>query len=72
MKEQQINAKLAQYDALQEKVRLMEERQAAGEAAASLMSQFIETGAVRDEGQGNFTVTGVNGEQTFTAFPEQQ
>ena len=50
----------------------MEGRQAAGEAAASLMSQFIDSGAVRDEGEGHFTLTGMNGEQTYKAFPDQQ
>ena len=37
-------------------VRIMEERLAPGEAAANLMSQFIDTGNVRDEGQGKFTL----------------
>ena len=49
----------------------MEERQVAGEAAASLMSQFIDSGAVKDEGQGKFTVETIEGAQTFSAYPEQ-
>jgi len=50
----------------------MEERQAAGEAAANLMSQFIDAGAVKDEGLGKFSVETMGGAQTFSAYPEQQ
>ena len=50
----------------------MEEQQEAGEIAASLMSQFIDQGLVRDEGDGKFTMPTPNGDQTFTAFQEQR
>ena len=39
-------AKLNQYDALQAKVKMMEDNKANGEAALTLLDQFIKTGFV--------------------------
>ena len=50
---------------------MMEESQATGEAAANLMQKFIDTGCIKDEGNGQFTIAGPNGDQTFNAYPEQ-
>ena len=47
IKEQQVAAKLASYDALQQKVSMMEEQRANGNAAASLVQQFVEAGFVQ-------------------------
>ena len=72
VKEQSIQAKLAQYDILQEKVRIMEQDHASGQMAASLMTQFIDSGAIQTDGQGNYKVQNQDEEQSFRAFAEQQ
>ena len=65
-------AKLSQYDALQAKVKLMEDSKGEGEAALDLLKQFVSTGFVTQDEDGNFTMPGVSGERKFKPFEEQQ
>ena len=64
-------AKLNQYDALQAKVKMMEDNKANGEAALNLLDQFIKTGFVTQDEDGNFAVPGISGERKFKPFEEQ-
>ena len=43
----------------------MEQQQASGEAAADLMSQFINSGVVQQTEEDSFVVHGANGDQEF-------
>lgn len=72
VKEQSTQAKLAQYHILQEKVRIMEEDRAHGQMASSLMTQFIDSGAIQTDGQGNYKVQNLDEEQTFRAFADHE
>ena len=64
-------AKLDQYDALQAKVKIMEENKVNGEAALNLLDQFIKTGFVVQDEEGNFAVPGISGERKFKPFADQ-
>ena len=68
MKQQQIAAKLANYEALQLKVQMMEENGQNGKVATNLLSQFLETGFVHQDDDGTFTVSGISGEKKFKPF----
>ena len=70
IKEQQDAAKLAQYDVLKGKVQLMEEEKRNGDAAVSLLKQFIETGFARQDDEGAFILPGLSGEKKFKPFEE--
>ena len=39
--------------------------------AASLMTQFIDSGAIQTDGQGNYKVQNQDEEQSFRAFADQ-
>ena len=68
---QQSKAKLSQYDVLQAKVKMMEDKKGEGEAALNLLSQFVATGFVTQDEDGNFSMTGVSGERKFKPFGDQ-
>ena len=70
MKQQQIAAKLANYEAMQVKVKMMEDDGQNGKVATDLLSQFLETGFVRQDDDGTFTVPGISGEKKFKPFGE--
>ena len=65
-------AKIQQYDVLQAKVKMMEDSKGEGEAALDLLKQFVSTGFVTQDEDGNFTMPGVSGEQKFKPFGDQQ
>ena len=46
LKEQQVAAKLANYEAMKVKVQMMEDQKTTGDAAASLVQQFLDAGYV--------------------------
>ena len=64
-------AKLDQYDALQAKVKTMKSEKSDGDAALDLLKQFVSTGFVTQDEDGNFTLPGVSGERKFKPFEEQ-
>ena len=68
---QQSKAKLSQYDVLQAKVKMMEDKKGEGEAALNLLSQFVATGFVTQDEDGNFSMPGVSGERKFKPFGDQ-
>ena len=68
---QQSKAKLSQYDVLQAKVKMMEDKKGEGEAALILLSQFVATGFVTQDEDGNFSMPGVSGERKFKPFGDQ-
>ena len=61
----QSKAKIQQYDALQAKVKMMEGSKGEGDAALDLLKQFVSTGFVTQDEDGNFKMPGVSGERTF-------
>ena len=68
---QQSKAKLSQYDVLQAKVKMMEDKKGEGEAALNLLSQFVATGFVTQDEDGNFSMPGVSGERKIKQFGDQ-
>ena len=68
---QQSKAKLSQYDVLQAKVKMIEDKKGEGEAALNLLSQFVATGFVTQDEDGNFSMPGVSGERKFKPFGDQ-
>ena len=68
---QQSKAKLSQYDVLQAKVKMMEDKKGEGEAALNLLSQFVATGFLTQDEDGNFSMPGVSGERKFKPFGDQ-
>ena len=68
---QQSKAKLSQYDVLQAKVKMMEDKKGEGEVALNLLSQFVATGFVTQDEDGNFSMPGVSGERKFKPFGDQ-
>ena len=67
----QSKAKIQQYDALQAKVQMMEGSKGEGDAALDLLKQFVSTGFVTQDEDGNFTIPGASGQRTFRPFGEQ-
>ena len=63
---------MAQYDALQEKVRQMEDQQHVAQAATNLIDQMVAAGAARDDGNGNLVVPTADGDRLFRVNPEQE
>ena len=72
LEKQQSKAKLQQYDVLQSKVKMMEDSKAEGEAALDLLKQFVATGFVNQDEEGNFILPGVSGERKFKPYADQQ
>ena len=68
----QSKAKVQQYDALQAKVKMMEGSKGEGDAALDLLRQFVSTGFVTQDEDGNFTLPGVSGQRTFRPFGDQE
>ena len=68
LKEQQSAAKIAQYDALKIKVSMMEAERDKGNAAADLISQFLDAGFVKQGNDGSFNVPGANMNKKFKPF----
>ena len=67
-KDLQIQAQMAQFEALQMKINMLEEQQKNGQAAANLMSQFMEAGLVKQGDDGDFVVHGSHGDRQFKPF----
>ena len=55
---------------LKGKVQLMEEEKRNGDAAVSLLKQFVETGFARQDDEGAFILPGLSGEKKFKPFEE--
>jgi len=55
---------------LQAKVKMMEDSKGEGEAALDLIKQFVSTGFVTQDEDGNFTMPGVSGERKFKPFDD--
>ena len=70
MKEQQIAAKLANYDALQQKVQMMEQVDQQQKMAENLMSQFVSAELIRQDGEGNWEVVNDATGSKFKAFQD--
>ena len=69
--EQRTKAKLMEYNTLQAKVKIMESEKSHGDAALDLLKQFVSTGFVTQDEDGNFTLPGVSGERKFKPFEDQ-
>ena len=68
MKEQQIAAKLANYDVLSQKVQIMEQEDQHQKAAANLMEQLIDAGLVQQDEDGSFMMPESQSKQKFKPF----
>ena len=68
LKRQQTEAKMANYDALQAKVAMLEENQRHGQAAADLVKQFLDAGVVQQDDDGGFAVAGDGNNRKFKPF----
>ena len=71
MKEQQIAAKLENYEVLQQKVQMMEQEAQSGKLATSLLSQLIHAGLIEQTAEDQFTVHGSQGDQQFKPFEQE-
>ena len=68
LKRQQIEAKVANFDALQAKVAMLEENQRQGQAAADLVKQFLDAGVVEQDEDGGFAIAGDGNNRRFKPF----
>ena len=50
---------------------MMEDKNGEGEAAINFLSQFVATGFVTQDEDGNFSMPGVSGERKFKPFGDQ-
>lgn len=48
----------------------MEQGRQTGDAAVSLLKQFVDTGFARQEDDGSFIIPGLSGEKKFKPFEE--
>ena len=71
IKEQQIAAKLDNYEILQQKVQMMEQEAQSGKLAANLMTQLIHAGLIEQSAEDEFTVHGSQGDQQFKPFDQE-
>ena len=51
---------------------MMEGSKGEGDAALDLLKQFVSTGFVTQDEDGNFTLPGVSGQRTFRPFGDQE
>ena len=63
--EQQVAAKLADYDSLQQRFDVVEQQRQNGDAAANLLQQFLDAGYVKQDKDGSFMVPGISKERKF-------
>ena len=61
---------MANYDALQAKVQMMVDQKRNGDAASSLVQQFLDAGYVKQDKDGSFIVPGANVNKKFKAFAD--
>ena len=67
--EEQVN--LSQIQELQQQVLQLQQENEAGKVATSLMGQFIDSGLVNQEGNGEFTVQAQSSPSKFKAFQSE-
>ena len=70
-KEQKIAARMANYDVLEKKIDMMAQDVEKGKVATNLIEQFLDTGFVTTDDQGNFKEPGLSGEKIFKPFENQ-
>ena len=68
LKEQQQQARLANYDAMQAKMQMLEADRQKGQAAADLVEQFLDAGFVKQGSDGSFSIPGASVSKKFKPF----